>query len=129
MGSTPCRRLRSVLATLAVASLMGPARAIAQTPGAAIDLAGTESYINLGTAPGLNAATFTLELWFRRDGAGRVVGTGSGGVTAAPLITKGRSESDNSNTDVNYFLGIDPARITRSAAPRRSSTTGGTTPR
>jgi len=105
MGSTPGMRLRSVLALV---SLLVPAASIAQTPAAAIDLAGTESYVNLGTAPGLNAATFTLELWFRRDGAGRVVGTGSGGVNAAPLITKGRSESDNSNTDVNYFLGIDP---------------------
>ena len=32
--------------------------------------------------------------------------TGSGGITAVPLITKGRAEADGSVVDMNYFLGI-----------------------
>ena len=56
----------------------------------------------------MGVTTFTIETWFRRDGAGVATATsgGSGGVTAIPLVTKGRSEDDGSNTDMNYFLGI-----------------------
>ena len=32
--------------------------------------------------------------------------TGTGGVDAIPLVTKGRAEAENSNVDMNYFLGI-----------------------
>ena len=55
----------------------------------------------------LNATRFTLETWFYRTGTGATTSTGTGGVTAAPLIAKGRSQSDGSNVDLNYFLGID----------------------
>jgi hypothetical protein len=55
----------------------------------------------------LGAAKFTLETWFRRDGAGVATFTGTGGVTAIPLITKGMAEADDvNNKDMNYFLGI-----------------------
>ncbi len=55
---------------------------------------------------------FTLETWFRRDGVGDTVSTGTGGVVAEPLITKGRGEADGNNMDMNYFLGIDPTTNT-----------------
>ena len=55
---------------------------------------------------GHGAATFTLETWFRRDGAGTATFTGTGGVTAIPLVTKGMAEVEGTNQDMNYFLGI-----------------------
>jgi hypothetical protein len=106
MGSTYCNRPGSV-AGLVLLSLVLATEATAQS-GAAIDLAGNQSYVVVSPSTGLGASTFTLELWFKREGPGKTVGTGSGGVTAVPLITKGRSESDGTQTDVNYFLGIDP---------------------
>jgi hypothetical protein len=56
----------------------------------------------------LGARAFTLEAWVRRDGAswGTTASTGTGGVTAVPLVTKGRGEAEGSNVDANYFLGI-----------------------
>ncbi|PYR63826.1 MAG: hypothetical protein DMF88_24480, partial [Acidobacteria bacterium] len=73
----------------------------------AIAFGGTNAYVTLGPAPGLGAAKFTLETWFRRDGAGIATFTGTGGVTAIPLVTKGMAEVDNiDNKDMNYFLGI-----------------------
>ncbi len=68
---------------------------------------GIDDYVSFGDEPSLKLATFTLETWFYRSGAGIATGTGVGGVTAVPLITKGRGESDQSNVDLNYFLGID----------------------
>ena len=51
----------------------------ALTPKYAVDFGGTNAYVALGQAPGLGAATFTLEAWIRRDGAGIATSTGSGG--------------------------------------------------
>jgi hypothetical protein len=73
----------------------------------AVDLGGASDYISLGQAPSLGASTFTIEAWFRRDGAGVTTSTGSGGLVAVPLVTKGRGEADGNNRDMNYFLGID----------------------
>src|SRR5204863_8525769 len=67
---------------------------------------GSNSYVTFGAAPGLGASTFTIETWFRRDGAGIATFTGTGGVTAIPLVTKGMAEAEGSNVDMNYFLGI-----------------------
>lgn len=73
----------------------------------ALDFASPSSeYVTFGTAADLGQATFTLELWFRRDGAGVTTSSGSGGVTAVPLLCKGRGESDGNNRDCNYFFGI-----------------------
>src|ERR1051325_8816975 len=63
-------------------------------------------YATFGPAPALGATNFTIETWFRRDGAGVSTSTGTGGVDAIPLITKGRAEGEASNVDMNYFLGI-----------------------
>ena len=46
-------------------------------------------------------AQFTIETWFRRDGAGVTANTGTGGVTAIPLVTKGVGEAEASNVDMN----------------------------
>ncbi|HYM80425.1 MAG TPA: LamG-like jellyroll fold domain-containing protein, partial [Candidatus Limnocylindria bacterium] len=73
----------------------------------ALDLGGTNAYVTFGRAPGLGAAAFTLECWFRRDGAGVGTSTGAGGIPdAVPLVTKGRAQADGGIVDMNYFLGI-----------------------
>ena len=73
----------------------------------AIDFGGSGSYVTFGQAPDLGLSHFTIECWFRREGSGVTTTTGTGGITdAIPLITKGRGESENSNVDMNYFLGI-----------------------
>src|SRR5439155_1700139 len=43
---------------------------------------GSNSYVTFGAAPGLGASKFTIETWFRRDGAGIATNTGNGGVVA-----------------------------------------------
>jgi hypothetical protein len=58
-------------------------------------------------SPPLGLESFSLATWFRRTGAGIAVSTGTGGVTAEPLVSKGRSlSSDGVLSDVNYFLGL-----------------------
>jgi hypothetical protein len=59
----------------------------------------------------LGARAFTLEAWVRRDGTswGAVASTGTGGVSAVPLVTKGRGEAEGTVVDCNYFLGITTA--------------------
>jgi VCBS repeat-containing protein len=58
------------------------------------------------TVPGLT--TFTIETWFKREGAGQTTNTGA--FNAIPLVTKGREQagSEGNNLDLNYFLGISP---------------------
>ena len=73
--------------------------------GNAVMLNGSSQYVTFGAAPALGSPSFTLELWFRRTGAGVGVSTGGDGIAnAIPLVTKGRSES---GVDMNYFFGID----------------------
>ena len=75
--------------------------------GSALDFDGTNDHVTFGAAPNLNSNTFTIETWFRRDGTGTPATTsGSGGVTAIPLVTKGLSESGQL---LAWFLGIDSA--------------------
>src|SRR6266498_2000483 len=80
----------------------------ADTAGTALQFNGSNQYVTFGAAPGLGAATFTLETWFKRTGAGVGTSTGSGGIASGiPLVTKGRAEAEGSNVDMNYFMGID----------------------
>jgi len=58
--------------------------------------------LGVGAPPTLG---FTLECWFRKEGAGMLTAT-SQGVTVLPLIAKGRQQTENNNTDVNYMLGL-----------------------
>jgi hypothetical protein len=75
----------------------------------ALDFGGTNSYATFGIASGLGVANFTIECWFKKKGTGRTTYTGTGGITAVPLVSKGRFESDGSTVDMNYFFGIDGA--------------------
>lgn len=68
---------------------------------------GTNSYVAMGAAPGLNSTSFTVECWFKKEGTGVSTSTGTGGLFAIPLVAKGRAEAEGSNKDFNYFLGID----------------------
>ena len=70
---------------------------------------GISQYVAFGAAPTLGATHFTIELWFKKTGAGVTTNSGSGGVVAVPLIAKGRHENDGSTVDCNYFVGIDAA--------------------
>ena len=72
----------------------------------ALQLGGTNAYVTFGAAPGLGASQFTIETWFRRDGSGVATNTGTGGIVAVPLVTKGMAETEGSTVDANYFLGI-----------------------
>src|SRR5204863_2440676 len=62
-------------------------------------------------APSLGAGQFTLETWFKWTGGGVATSTGTGGITAIPLVTKGRAEAEGSNVDMNYFLGISGGKL------------------
>jgi hypothetical protein len=62
--------------------------------------------VTMGPAPDLGADEFTLAAWVRRDGLGIEASTGVGGIRHVPLITKGRGESDGTNVDCNYALGL-----------------------
>ena len=72
----------------------------------AIDFGGTNAYVTFGAAAGLGVQNMTLETWFRRDGAGVATNTGTGGVIAVPLVTKGMAQTEGGTVDMNYFLGI-----------------------
>ena len=74
-----------------------------------LQLNGSTQYVTFGAAPGLNASTYTLELWFNRTGAGAGTSTGTGGIASAiPLLTKGRAEAETpANLNMDWFLGID----------------------
>ena len=79
-------------------------------PEFALQFDGVDDRVTFGAAPTneLGASNFTLELWFKKTGAGATTTTGTGGVTSAiPLLTKGRGEGEGSNVDMNYFLGIE----------------------
>ena len=54
----------------------------------------TNTYVTMGAAPELGLSEFTLEAWFRMDGIGGPMGTGSHGVHLYPIISKGAGNSD-----------------------------------
>ncbi len=70
---------------------------------------GEDDHVTFGDHPALKLSTFTLECWFKRELGGSGADTGTGGITAYPLITKGRGENDSSGVNCNYFLGIELA--------------------
>ena len=86
------------------------------TTNASVDFNGVHDYISFGAAPSLNTTApsltgFTLEAWIKIEGNGVATSTGTGGVTAIPIVTKGRSESDASGVNMNYFLGITSSDV------------------
>ena len=77
---------------------------------ATVGTVAAKDYVTFGPATStLGAATFTIETWFKRDAAGVATSTGSGGVVAIPLVTKGMAEGEGGGLDMNYFLGIRQA--------------------
>jgi hypothetical protein len=75
----------------------------------ALQFNGSYQAVTFGPATSLGASRFTIELWFKKTGAGVTTNTGSGGLNAVPLLTKGRGEADGDNRDMNFFLGLDAA--------------------
>lgn len=81
---------------------------IAPAPGTdGLYFDGVDDHVTFGDNPALKLSTFTVECWFKREAGGTTAGTGVGGITAIPLITKGRGENDNSGFNCNYFVGIE----------------------
>jgi hypothetical protein len=78
-----------------------------KSQNSAINFNGTNDYISFGNDSNLRLEAFSVECWFKIAGPGTPVGTGTDGIYAVPLLTKGRGESDGDNRDMNYFLGID----------------------
>ena len=86
------------------------------TTNASVDFNGVHDYISFGAAPSLNTSApsstgFTLEAWIKIEGNGVATSTGTGGVTAIPIVAKGRSESDASGMNMNYFLGMTSSDV------------------
>jgi len=77
----------------------------------AIDFDGTNDHIVLGSAASLRATTFTLEGWIKMEGPGVTASSGTGGIVAVPIITKGRGESETAGINMNYFLGVDANNV------------------
>src|SRR5688572_27611751 len=73
----------------------------------AISFNGTDDYITFGNDSNLHLEAYTVECWFMRTGAGVATNTGTAGVLAYPLVTKGLAQSDANTRDLNYFMGID----------------------
>jgi hypothetical protein len=68
---------------------------------------GTSNYVTFGNASALGLNTFTLEVWFRKEGSGITTTSGVSGLTAVvPIVAKGRGENDGGTMDCNYLLGI-----------------------
>ncbi|MBI5501769.1 MAG: metallophosphoesterase [Deltaproteobacteria bacterium] len=74
--------------------------------GGALSFDGVEDRVEVAGTAGLGLPQFTLEAWVRWSGEGTAAGSGSGGVSAIPILAKGRGESDGSDVDCNYLLGI-----------------------
>jgi hypothetical protein len=72
----------------------------------ALSFDGVDDHVSMGRAPALGLATFTVEAWVRREGEGRTMGTGVGGLQLVPIAGKGRGENDGSNVDCNYAFGF-----------------------
>jgi len=105
-GTGYCYTVHAVNGAGASASA-GPSCVTTPTqPRTALDF-GASTYVTFGDANAVDLPAFTVECWFRRDANGTVTTTGTGGVTSAiPLVTNGRGESEDSDVDLNWFLGV-----------------------
>src|ERR1051326_4389918 len=58
---------------------------------------GSNNYVAFGqTTSALGASNFTVECWIKRMGTGAsTANTGGGGISAFPIIAKGRGESES----------------------------------
>jgi uncharacterized repeat protein (TIGR01451 family) len=101
------RLFRVLFALVFAISLVGVNPVSAAPAGMGLQFNGSSQYVKFGVDNTLASSTYTIETWFKRTGAGVAVSTGSGGVDAIPLVTKGTSEEEAANIDINYFLGIN----------------------
>ena len=93
----------------------------------ALQFDGTNDYVTFGTASGLGTSAFTLECWVYKTGTGVTASTGTGGVTAVPIITKGRGQAETpANLNMNYFFGVNSTGYL--AADFEDKATGGNHP-
>ena len=102
---------RALACALLIGALLAAPGFFLATPAlanvSALDFAsGSSQRVTFGAAPSLGLQQFTLELWFMRQGTGATASSGTGGIVAIPLVTKGRGEAEGSNVDMNWFLGI-----------------------
>ncbi len=67
---------------------------------------GANDYVTFGANTNLQLRQFTLEAWFKWNGGGVVSSSGSGGVSAYPLVCKGRGEGEGATYNCNYFFGL-----------------------
>jgi hypothetical protein len=95
------KKILHLIAILATTLLATPTQA-----QSALQFNGTNQYVTMGAAPGLNSLSFTLECWIKKEAGGATTTSGTGGVTVIPIIAKGRGESDYSNVDCNYIFGV-----------------------
>ena len=87
-GRLHMSRVRTSLSTLLMAAVCAALvlqrpDVVAQSNGTSLQFSGTNQYVTFGPAPGLGASNFTLEVWFKRTGAGATTTTGTGGIAAA----------------------------------------------
>jgi hypothetical protein len=94
-----CHFIQRTVISLGVVGIIMPG-------SAALRFDGANDYVTFGVAPGLGATNFTIECWFKRQGAGAATTTGTGGINVLPLVTKGRGENEAGVTNMNYFLGL-----------------------
>ncbi len=100
-----------IRAVFLLAALLLPVGPVSSAQAAGLTFDGINDYVTFGPAPGLGASTFTIETWFKRTGAGATANTGTSGLYAVPLVTKGRGEADGSNVDMNWFLGLSGDKL------------------
>jgi len=81
--------------------------------GSAVKFDGVNDYATFGA--NLNASSFTLEAWVKRDAGGVTMSTGTNGFDGGggrpsgiyPILTKGMGEGETpANINMNWFLGI-----------------------
>ncbi|MCB0053987.1 MAG: hypothetical protein KDE24_31070, partial [Caldilinea sp.] len=100
--------------------------------GAALRFDGANDYVTFG--PNLNAATFTLEAWIKREAGGATMTTGTDGLDgsggrplAYPVLTKGMGQGETpANINMNYFLGVTSTGVV--GADFEDAATGGNHP-
>lgn len=97
------------------ASGSGPSSVCASPPGKpgsqALVFDGVDDHVTMGNVKALGLGTFTVEAWIRRDGTGKEMSTGVGGLGLVPIAGKGRGESDGTTVDCNYAFGFVGERI------------------
>ncbi len=79
--------------------------------GQGLDFDGTDDSVAIGQLSSLTIKNFTVTVWFKREGAGTTVSTGTGGQTAEPIVAKLVGESETENLNGNFFIGIDQSTL------------------